>query len=108
MSSPDALPVKLSRKAADDIVDILQYTGEQWGQAQFEIYAEKIDRALQTISENFALGHTRDDLPPTHLAYLVGSHVIIYRPLPSRSHAESIGVVRVLHQRMSLPRHSGK
>jgi plasmid stabilization system protein ParE len=71
----------------------------------FEIYADKIDSALQAISENFALGHSRDDLPPTHLAYLVGSHVIIYRPLPNKAHAESIGVVRILHQRMNLPRH---
>ena len=105
MSSRKARPVKLSSKAADDIADILQYTGEHWGEAQFEIYAEKIDKALQTIGENFALGHTRDDLPSTHLAYLVGSHVIIYRPMPNKAHAESIGIVRILHQRMSLPKH---
>ena len=36
----------------------------------------------------------------THLAYLVGSHVIVFR-----ERAGGIGVVRILHQRMSLGRH---
>ena len=43
---------------------------------------------------------SKRDLPATHLAYLVGSHVIVYRV-----GADSLGVVRILHQRMSLARH---
>jgi len=41
-----------------------------------------------------------DDLPSTHLAYLVGSHIIDYRV-----NVDSIGIVRILHQRMSLAKH---
>lgn len=55
---------------------------------------------LQAISRNPQLGHPRTDLPTTHLAYLVGSHVIVYR-----IQAESIGIVRILHQRMSMAKH---
>ena len=100
MSSHKALSLKLSPKARQDFIDILRYTGETWGQNQLLAYRDKINDALQAISQNPQLGHRRDDLPPTHQAYLVGSHVILYR-----KGADSLGVVRILHQRMSLARH---
>lgn len=105
MSSRKALPLKLSPKALQDIEDILRYTGETWGESQLLIYRDKIDAALLAIAQNLELGHPRGDLPPTHMAYLVGSHVIVYRVLPNKAHAASVGIVRILHQRMSLPRH---
>lgn len=105
MFSRKALPLTLSRQAEQDLEDILLFTGETWGSAQLDTYCEKIKKALATIGENFELGHNRSDLPPTHLAYLVGSHVIIYRAMPNKAQAESIGVVRILHQRMSMARH---
>lgn len=72
MSSRKALPLELSPQAAEDIVDILAYTQITWGEAQVDPYFEKIQKALATLAENFELGHSRSDLPPTHLAYLVG------------------------------------
>ncbi|WP_434735706.1 type II toxin-antitoxin system RelE/ParE family toxin [Accumulibacter sp.] len=53
---------------------------------------------MLAIGRDPLLGHRRDDLPETHRLYLVGAHVIIYR-------ADEAGVVRILHQRMSLTRH---
>lgn len=81
-------------------MDVLRYTGETWGQAQLLTYRDKINDALQAISQNPQLGHRRADLPTTHLAYLAGSHVIVYRV-----GADSLGIVRILHQRMSLAKH---
>ena len=100
MSSRRPLPLKLSPKARQDFIDILRYTGETWGEGQLHIYRDKLNDALQAISRSPQSGHRRDDLPTSHLAYLVGSHVIIYR-----LGADSIGVVRILHQRMSPGRH---
>ena len=100
MSSRRPTPLRLSPKARQDFIDILRYTGETWGEGQLHIYRDKLNDALQAIGHNPQLGHRRDDLPPTHLAYLVGSHVIVYRPL-----GDAIGIVRILHQRMSLGRH---
>ncbi len=100
MSSRKELPVTLSPRARQDFVDILQYTGETWGEAQLLIYRDKIDEALRAIGRNPSSGHRRNDLPATHLAFLVGSHVIVFR-----ERAGGIGVVRILHQRMSLGRH---
>jgi toxin ParE1/3/4 len=98
--SSRSLPVRLSKKARQDFIDILRYTGQSWGPNQLEIYRDKIDDALQAISRNPELGHTREDLPTTHRAYLVGAHVVVYR-----LEDQGIGVVRILHQRMSLARH---
>lgn len=100
MSSRKPPPLKLSPKAQQDFIDILRYTGETWGQTQLLAYRDKINDALTAIGHNPQLGHRRDDLPPTHLAYLVGSHIIVYR-----TDTDSIGVVRILHQRMSVPKH---
>jgi toxin ParE1/3/4 len=98
--SSRSLPIRLSKKARQDFIDILRYTGQSWGPNQLEIYRDKIDDALQAISRNPELGHTREDLPTTHRAYLVGAHVVVYR-----LEDQGIGVVRILHQRMSLARH---
>ena len=101
MPSPrQQLPLKLSPQARKDFIDILRYTGEKWGQEQLLIYRDKINEALLAISHNPQLGHGRNDLPSTHLAYLVGSHIIIYRKIPY-----SLGIIRILHQRMSLAKH---
>jgi toxin ParE1/3/4 len=100
MSFPKPLPLELSPRARQDFIDILRYTGETWGPKQLLIYRDKLDAALQTISSNPQTGRSREDLPPTHRASLIGSHVIVYR-----IDADSVGVVRILHQRMSLARH---
>lgn len=100
MSSRKPAALKLSPLARQDFIDILRFTGEAWGQNQLLTYRDKINDALQAIGHNPQLGHRRDDLPETHRAYLVGVHVIVYR-----SDADSLGIVRILHQRMSLTRH---
>jgi len=100
MSSRKARQLTLSPKAQQDLIDILRYTGETWGQQQLLTYRDKIDKALQAIGRNPQFGHHRDDLPPTHQAYLIGSHVVIYR-----ERSDDVAIVRILHQRMSLVKH---
>ena len=98
--SSHSVSVRFSRKARQDFIDIVRYTGEQWGEGQLEVYRDKIDDALQAIGRNPEIGYRRDDLPPTHRACLVGSHVLVYR-----IEDQGLGIVRILHQRMSLARH---
>jgi toxin ParE1/3/4 len=100
MSSPKPRQFTLSRKARQDFIDILRYTGETWGEEQLLTYRGKLNDALETIAHNPQLGHHRDDLPSTHQAYLVGSHVNVYR-----IRADGVAVVRILHQRMGLSKH---
>ena len=100
MSSRKPPQLTLSPRARQDFIDILRYTGERWGEGQLLIYRDKINDALRSIGHNPQLGHQRDDLPSTHQAYLVGSHVIVYR-----TGADGVAVVRILHQRMSPAKH---
>ncbi len=101
MSSPERpRRVVLSPRARQDFIDILRYTGETWGKGQLHIYRDKINDALQAVGQKPESGHHRGELPETPLAYLVGSHVIVYR-----TGSDPVGVVRILHQRMSLARH---
>ena len=100
MSYRRPLPIKLSPRARADFIDILRFTGETWGRDQLIVYRDKINDALLARSHNPQLGHCRDDLPTTHLVYPVGSHLIVYRP-----GEDSLGIVRILHQRMSLSSH---
>ena len=97
---PEPLRLKLSPKARQDFIDILRYTGETWGQDQLLAYRDTLNDALQAIARNPQTGYPRGDLPSTHLAYLVGSHVMVYR-----ISVDCIAIVRILHQRMSLSKH---
>lgn len=100
MSSRSTLPLRLSPKARQDFTDILRYTGETWGKDQLFAYRDKLNDVLEALRHNPLLGHRREDLPPPLLAYLVGSHVVVYRV-----NTDDIGVARILHQRMSLTKH---
>jgi toxin ParE1/3/4 len=100
MSSRKPMLVKLSPRARRDFIEILRYTGETWGPKQLQAYRDKLDTALRTIGRHPQIGHRRDDLPSTRLAYPVGAHVVVYRIEP-----DFVGVVRILHGRMSLGRH---
>lgn len=100
MSSPELRRVSLSPKARQDFIDILRYTGENWGEHQLLAYRDKLSDALQAIARNPEVGHHREDLPSTHRAYLVGSHVIVYR-----IRADGVAAVRILHQRICLSKH---
>jgi len=95
-SSPEYRLV-LSPKAEQDIENILRYTGEEWGEKQIAIYRDKLAGALEALLANPARGHASAELPETHRIYPVGSHVIVYRV-----RADIIGIIRILHNRMSL------
>lgn len=49
MSSRKPVSIKLARRARQDFIDILRYTGETWGQAQLLVYRDKINDALQAL-----------------------------------------------------------
>jgi len=46
------LPLPLVPKARQDFIDILRYTGETWGPAQWLVYRSRINDALQAIRTN--------------------------------------------------------
>jgi toxin ParE1/3/4 len=89
------LELVLSPRARQDLVEILRYTAEHWGESQIEVYGRRLDDAIQRISRNPEIGALRHDLDEPYRTVPVGVHVIVYRQNPDR-----IRILRVLHQRM--------
>ena len=98
MSFPERSLI-LSPEARDDFADILRYTAERWGEDQLYSYRDRLNDALRLVSRNPQIGRRDPVLPETHRLYFVGSHVIVYR-----TRGESLEVIRILHQRMSITR----
>ena len=84
-------------EAQTDIVGILQYTLESWGQSQADKYQRIIDEEFSAIRTNPGIGHSRLDVPQRYKARQAGQHVIIFRV-----EAETIYVVRILHGSMDF------
>jgi len=72
MSSPD-FRFELSPKARQDVIDILRYTGQNWGRDQLLVYRDKLDDALKLLGESPHIGNPSDELSQTHRLYYVGS-----------------------------------
>lgn len=99
MSHPE-LTLFLSPKAEDDLTDILQYTLENWGNSQINVYREILNKALQTIKQNPNIVQSRKELPNGHRIFPAGQHLIIYRVTE-----DAVYVSRILHRRMDIGRH---
>ncbi len=100
MSSPERYTLHLSRQAERDIVGILQYTYETYGEGQRQAYAAALDHALATLTDHPGLGHRRPDLSDRHRAFSVEQHVVVYTVSGQR-----VNVARVLHGRMDFGQH---
>jgi toxin ParE1/3/4 len=90
----------LTGEAQDDFEDILAYTQNKWGEGQRKRYAIQLNNALEMLEENPRLGTKYPKLPPIYQTYPVGRHYIIYR-----MEGSDVIVLRILHDRMDLPRH---
>jgi toxin ParE1/3/4 len=98
MSSPK--PLLIAPAARRDIAAVLQYTEEEWGEAQASRYRAKLDASFGKIGRNPDIASGRPDMPPIYRALRVGSHVIIYQ-----NKASFVEIVRILHQRMNRADH---
>ena len=90
----------VSPRARADISDIWNYAIEQWGERQAEIYLRLLQAAVDAVASDPKVGPICDDVRPGYRKYRVGSHVLFYRVT-----ANTVVVVRILHQRMDVERH---
>lgn len=95
MSAPD-FQLKLARAARSDFANLLSFTLQTWGRAQFLAYQEKINAALAAIAENPRRGKPRHGV----LVHQAGRHRIFYR-----LEGPVVIVLRILHDRMDAGRH---
>lgn len=91
----------LSPGALDDLNGIYDYTAKTWGVAQAERYARLLQAAIERVADDPTLGQPIDERTG-FFRYIAEKHLILYAV-----EADAIRVVRVLHQRMDLPRRLG-
>lgn len=90
----------LTRKAEEDIREIWNYTAEEWDKEQAENYLsgleDKIIRASETPE---AIARDRTEIEDGYMSFLYESHVVFFK-----RKLDQIEVIRVLHQRMDIPK----
>lgn len=70
-----------------------------WSLKQAEHYVSELSAAFERLARREWVGGP-SRAGEGHWRYLVGSHVVFYRET-----AETLDVIRVLHQRMDVDRH---
>ncbi len=101
--------IRLSQPAEDDFQAILRWTADTFGLHQARVYRDTLAAALAALGEGpDVLGsRQRDDILPglrtLHVARRRrrGRHFILYRV----AGANTIEIVRIVHEAMDLPRH---
>jgi toxin ParE1/3/4 len=104
--------VRLSESAEHDYREILGWTQSQFGPQQAKIYADTIASALRDLGAGPSLieAKPREDIGPgIHTLHVArkgrkGRHFVLFRIAPSQVQ-QTIDVLRLLHDRMDLPRH---
>lgn len=93
---------RLTERAVVDLVDIAEYTTQQWGSAQALRYAATLEATLEKLGQNpsIAGSRTRYDLGQGVRSMMVQSHLVLYRPSQ-----QDVEILRVLHQRMNPALH---
>lgn len=88
---------RLSRSAANDLLDIWYYTVRTWGEAQAEKYLKSLEARFFDLAAEPQKGRTRKELAADYYSYQEARHLIFYRP-----HDEGIAIARILHEQMDL------
>ncbi|UUT35722.1 type II toxin-antitoxin system RelE/ParE family toxin [Microbacterium elymi] len=91
---------RLTPAAKRDLSSIWDYTQERWDADQAELYVTEIRAAIERIAADPARGRACDEVRPGYRRYSIGSHMIFYF-----DRADSVDIIRILHQRMDPMRH---
>jgi toxin ParE1/3/4 len=101
--------VRLGAAAEVDFANIIKWTAETFGARQSRVYRDTLVQAIVELTDgpDAAGSKSRDDimagLRTLHIARRGrrGRHFLMYRAVPN----SMIEIVRILHERMDLPRH---
>lgn len=93
------MPCRFKPAAVADLSAIWTYSARRWGRPQADNYTRLIVGALEEMAAQG--GPDQDATVSGFKRRLIGSHIAFYR----RETADSIVVVRLLHQSMDIIRH---
>ena len=86
--------------AESDLVDIWQYSFQEWGEIQADKYLDKLDSGIRKLANSSGLGVRRDYVRQGYRVSFIGSHAVYYTVAPDTVH-----IIRVLHGSMDPERH---
>lgn len=86
--------LKLRPRAEVDLVEIWEYTAEQWSEDQANNYLRELSSVFDLLLDHPKIARERCEFSPPVRIHPVRSHVIIYE-----ARAEAVEVVRIVHSR---------
>lgn len=86
--------------AEQDIIEIWQYSFENWGEVQADRYHGQLDNAFTLIAENPSIGVDCGIVRKGYRKYYVSRHLIMYRTTKTTLH-----IIRVLGDEMDYKAH---
>lgn len=87
-----------TNKALDDLIEIWDYTVEQWSENQAQTYYNLIMASCLDLANNPQLGKSYNIVSQNLLGYKCGEHIIFYQEIIKNE----IEIARVLHGMMDL------
>jgi toxin ParE1/3/4 len=87
-----------TKKALEDLIEIWDYTVEEWSENQAEKYYNLIIASCMDLAHNPKLGKSYEILSLNVFGYKSGEHIIFYREISKNE----IEIERVLHGMMDL------
>lgn len=91
------MSLMLRPKAVADLEAIADYTFEEWGADQEELYLSMLGRTFKMLADNPLLGNPFDMVAPGLRKILAGQHIVLYF-----IDGDVVDVVRILHQSMDV------
>ena len=89
---------RLTKKAAEDLAHIWNYTVDTWSENQADHYFQMLLDSCQEISDGRVSGKKYDGIYTGLLGKQAGKHIIFYRMI----NRKVVEIVRILHERMDL------
>lgn len=89
-----------SRVARLELLDIIEYTRKQWGDAQARSYFDSLESTLNLLAEFPLIGRAISIRKRAWRRFEHASHIILYQPL-----AGGIRIERIVHKRKLVDRH---
>jgi toxin ParE1/3/4 len=87
-----------TKRALDDLMEIWDYTVEEWSENQAEKYYNLIMASCMDLANNPQLGKSYNIISQNLLGYKCGEHIIFYQEIVKNE----IEIARVLHGMMDL------
>ena len=88
---------KFALRAQNDLVNIIEYTVQNWGAAQADKYIDGLETLAANLANNPSIGTRRDALKKDLLSFPYQSRMLYYTRTKS-----GITVFRVLHHHQHL------